>query len=341
MSVAAGEERLNAHPHVDGNELSALRPEWAMTNVKTLRISNNRLTRLDLSRFPKVRTVFADRNDLLSIERSDGGTSRIESLSLRNQKSPGLRLRKTDLENVKRLYISGNPISSDFFPTSPLYSLIYLEAAACSLTSWPRDMARRMPNLKILNLNYNYFENLNGLYGMTELRKLTIVGGRLGGSGAKGVVGALRGMTSLEEIDLRSVTLVKDLGSRIDAIRRMNPSTLGFYLPLILPNPASNAILDPSPRSPPRRQAPLPSVTLATIHPASFRADPPAANVWASLDGQFRKALPDEWYSKRLVYRGLIMATCPKLQFLDGIRVEFAEKRKAEKLLEVIGAVRS
>ena len=117
--------------------------------------------------------------------------------------------------------------------------------------------------------------------------------------------------------------------------RRSNPSTLGFYLPLLLPNPSqTTSIIDPS--SPPPRQAPLPSVTLATIHPSSLKSEVAPQATWSSLDGQFRKALPDEWYSKRLVYRGLFMATCPKLRLLDGIRVEERERRKAEQLLDVV-----
>ena len=174
-----------------------------MPSIITLKVSENRLTSLDLSRFPKARTVYADRNQLCRLARSEGGTSRVENLSLRNQKVSGLRLRLSDLESVKRLYLSGNPLSPDFFPSSPLYSLIYLEAAGCTLSSWPEGFARRLPNLKILNVNYNFFQNLDGLRGLSGLRKLTVVGSRLGGGGTKGVAEGLRGLKNLEEIDLR------------------------------------------------------------------------------------------------------------------------------------------
>jgi len=59
---------------------------------------------------------------------------------------------------------------------------------------------------------------------------------------------------------------------------------------------------------------------------------------WNILDAQFRRSLPDEWYSKRLVYRGLIMASCPALSMLDGVKVEEGERRKAGMLLAAAGA---
>jgi len=60
-----------------------------------------------------------------------------------------------------------------------------------------------MPNIKILNINYNFLDNLDALSGLRGLRKLTVVGNRLGGSGSTGVVHGLKGMTTLEEVDLR------------------------------------------------------------------------------------------------------------------------------------------
>ena len=116
---------------------------------------------------------------------------------------------------------------------------------------------------------------------------------------------------------------------------RMNPSTLGYYLPLILPTPLTSSTTLPD-HSPPPKQAPLPSVTLATIRPLGIvQADPTPAHIWAKLDGQFRRSLPDEWYSKRLIYRGLIMLNCPRLRVLDGITIEEGEKNKAERLLQI------
>ena len=60
-----------------------------MSKLRTLRISNNRLTRLDVSRFMNVRTLYADNNKLCGV---DGAQKLriLENLSLRNQGGEGL-----------------------------------------------------------------------------------------------------------------------------------------------------------------------------------------------------------------------------------------------------------
>jgi len=110
----------------------------------------------------------------------------------------------------------------------------------------------------------------------------------------------------------------------------MNPSTLGFYLPLL----TSHTTESSSP--PPIKPIPFGNITMATIAAIPPTPTKGKENVyeWASLDSSFRRALPDEWYSKRLVYRGLIMAACPKVRVLDGIRVVEGERKKAERLID-------
>lgn len=270
--------------NLDKNELEELEPAAPMPSVRVLRASDNDLESLDVSLFPKVRTLYADNNALPGLSRSSSGGNRIENLSLRNQRVQQFALLPEDLHCVKRLYVSGNRLESDFL-RSPVYSLVYLEAAACNLSSWPAGLASKAPNLHILNLNYNFVDNLDGLAGLKRLRKLMVVGCRLGarGNAARG----LDGLDALEEVDLR-----------------MNPATLSFYLPILLPRSA----------------------------PHDKGVDP-SAN-WPKLDTQFRRQLPDEWYSKRLVYRGLVMAACPHLRMLDGLRVSESERSKAAQLLE-------
>ena len=58
---------------------------------------------------------------------------------------------------------------------------------------------------------------------------------------------------------------------------------------------------------------------------------------WAELDAQFRKSLPDEWYCRRLVYRGLVMRACGEVAKLDGVEIGEGERRKAKDLLERAG----
>lgn len=290
IKVVTGLHRLKSVVtlNLDKNKLSDLDPAAPLPAVRTLRFSDNDVAHIDLSHFPKVRTLFADNNALPGLSRSlSGGGHRIENLSVRNQRVGCLSLSAEDLQSVKRLYVSGNRLDADFLPRSPLFHLVYLEAAACNLSSWPTRFAERAPNLRILNVNYNFLPDLNGLAGMVLLRKVMVVGNRLG-SGGPGATRGLKGLASLEEIDLR-----------------MNPSTLSFYLPIIMPGSSKGV---------------------------------PADNNWAVLDAQFRRQLPDEWYSRRLVYRGLIMGACADLKVLDGVKVEDGEKRKAAMLLEYASA---
>ncbi|WVQ70970.1 hypothetical protein IAR50_000495 [Cryptococcus sp. DSM 104548] len=296
--------------NLDGNQLDMLSPSKPMPNVRVLKFSDNKVSHFDISLFPKLRTLYADNNSLTHIARTDRyASSRLENLSIRNQRGPQLRLTFADLEDVRRLYISGNPLGEDFFPPRPLYSLAYLEAAACKITAWPKGFASNLPHLKMLNLNYNYLTSLDGIKGLKELRKLTIVGGRIGGEEGskadKDIMSALRGMETIEELDLR-----------------MNPSTLSYYFPLLLSSSSPSSILDPSIAKPQLADQSMPTKPMAA---------PPA--LWHNYDTRFRKNLPDEWYSKRLLHRGLVMQVCPQIRKLDGIVVEDGEKKKAEELL--------
>lgn len=108
--------------------------------------------------------------------------------------------------------LSGNALPPHLFnsPTlqsapSPSYNLVYLELAACRMTSLPASFAQSVPNLRVLNLNYNFLtgdEIVRAVGGLQRLRKLTIVGGRM--KSWKGVVGkCLRELGELEVVDFR------------------------------------------------------------------------------------------------------------------------------------------
>ena len=66
-----------------------------------------------------------------------------------------------------------------------------------------------MPNIRALNLNYNFLEAeevAQGLAGLTRLRKLTLVGNRM--SGTKAIVKMLSSMGSnIEMLDFRYAKL--------------------------------------------------------------------------------------------------------------------------------------
>ena len=95
---------------------------------------------------------------------------------------------------------TGNPLKAGFL-AEPCYNLVYLELAACRLMRLPGEFSRLVPNVRVLNLNYNFLEDAGPLEGLSRLRKLTIIGSRI--KGAKQLVRVLRGMRDMEMIDFR------------------------------------------------------------------------------------------------------------------------------------------
>ncbi|KAI0364092.1 hypothetical protein BV20DRAFT_956956 [Pilatotrama ljubarskyi] len=309
--------------NLDNNALGELEPEVTMPRLRILRVSGNRLQTLDAAPFPNLRTLYADNNSLGSIVRAYRLT-KLENLSLRNQSGRGgLALSIRDVRDVKRLYLSGNPLKAGFM-SEPCYNLVYLELAACRLITLPADFARMVPNVRVLNLNYNFLEDPSPLQGLVRLRKLTIIGSRI--KGAKQLVRVLRGMKDMEMIDFRQVP-------------SMNPCTLGWYLPLLVKD--LPGALQPSDGDRPSESAALAQAPGPGHGPhRSARGRPDV--LWRELDAKFRRDLPDDAYVGRLAYRGLVMRACPHIRMLDGVEVERKERDKAEKLLRsVFGAAPS
>lgn len=118
----------------------------------------------------------------------------------------------------------------------------------------------------------------------------------------------------------------------------MNPFTLAMYLPLIVGNLAPSAAPDLGSSA----STALSSTTQQQQPSSSSSSDPaPTSGArWAELDAAFRRALPDEWYVRRLAHRGLAMRACPRLTTLDGVVVEDGERRKADELLATLQAER-
>ena len=102
--------------------------------------------------------------------------------------------------------LEGNPSPFPMSPTSQAcYNLVYLELAACRLTTLPENCSALIPNVRVLNLNYNFLgtsDVSSALSGLTRLRKLTIVGNRM--AGTKSLIQMLGGMgENIEMLDFR------------------------------------------------------------------------------------------------------------------------------------------
>lgn len=221
---------------------------------------------------------------------------------MRNQTSCGFYLSTRQFRDVKRLYLSGNKLKSEFIE-EPCYNLLYLEVAACRLTSLPQDLARLTPNLRVLNLNYNFLSDALPLEGLTRLRKLTMIGSRL--KGTKQLIRVFQCMPDAEMLDFR-----------------MNPCTLGWYLPLLV-------------KDIPGALQPCERKGISDGEDGDGRGEKGSTEYgWQELDSKFRRDLPDDTYVGRLAYRGLIMRACPRIGMLDGVEVSEKERKKADQLLQ-------
>ncbi|KAG1763031.1 hypothetical protein EDD22DRAFT_888907 [Suillus occidentalis] len=279
--------------NADNNTVDNIEPGGIMPRLRILRASGNRLKRLNVGVFPNLRTLYLDNNSLESLVKAER-LSKLENLSMRNQAGCGFYLSTRQFRDVKRLYLSGNKLKNDFIE-EPCYNLLYLEVAACRLTSLPAELGRLAPNLRVLNLNYNFLNDALPLEGLSRLRKLTMIGSRL--KGTKQLIRILQRMPDVEMVDFR-----------------MNPCTLGWYLPLLVKDVPG--ALQPS-------------------EDGEVRGEKGRTEYgWQEMDCKFRRDLPDDAYVGRLAYRGLIMHACPRIGMLDGVEVSEKERTKAEQLLQ-------
>ncbi|KAJ7246415.1 hypothetical protein C8J57DRAFT_1724822 [Mycena rebaudengoi] len=299
--------------NVDNNALITLAPARAMPRLRILRLSHNRLRTLVVGGADSPAAAArgmddaAGGTDASSREDGEGDAEaggvrglerllRLENLSLRNQRGGRRRDRDRkgkeagvfsppDVRDVKRLYLSGNALPRRFL-SAACYHLVYLELAGCRLTGLPGGLAQLTPNLRILNLNYNFLEELgSALAGLGRLRKLSVVGSRI--RGTKELIRVVQSLPEVEVLDFR-----------------MNPCTLGWYLPLLV-----NGMVEGN----------------------------KDGRSWAELDGRFRRGLPDGVYVGRLAYRGLVMRACAGLRVLDGVGVTEKERAKTQGVLAGLG----
>lgn len=73
----------------DDNRLESLSADETMPRLRTLRVSDNRLGRLEVGAFGNVRTLYADNNRLCEV-RGCSRLRKLENLSLRHQGGKGL-----------------------------------------------------------------------------------------------------------------------------------------------------------------------------------------------------------------------------------------------------------
>ncbi|KAI0385275.1 hypothetical protein F5Y04DRAFT_245433 [Hypomontagnella monticulosa] len=185
----------------------------SIPNLRYVTLSNNDLETLDISPFPSIRLLHADRN-LLTTVSGFSRCRRLDSLSLREQRGD-TPLDASFLDaayEVRKLFLSGNLLAG-FNPSVDFLNLQYLELANCGLERLPADLGQLMPNLRVLNLNMNAVDDVTALRYIPRLKKLFAAGNRL--ADAAQVADVLAGFPHLSKLDLRD-----------------NPATLGFYAPV-------------------------------------------------------------------------------------------------------------
>lgn len=85
FSLSSSQAMLTfAHRFADDNQLQNFDPSHELSKLRSLKLSKNRLTRLDAGQFPQLRTLYADNNRLRTINCSSRRT-KLERLSLRSQ----------------------------------------------------------------------------------------------------------------------------------------------------------------------------------------------------------------------------------------------------------------
>ncbi|KAH8179015.1 septation initiation network scaffold protein cdc11 [Sarocladium implicatum] len=198
---------------LERNELRVFAPKRVVKVLRVLDISDNCLSSLDVSAFPGLHTLHADRNCISTVVGFQR-CRRLDSLSLREQHGEeplDMTFLSTAYE-VRKLFLSGNFMGS-FEPHVDFLNLQLLDLANCGLRELPRMMGQLMPNLRTLNINFNAVSDLTPLLFVPRVKKLLAAGNRLADSTA--VTELLTEFPHLTQLDLRD-----------------NPVTQGFYAPL-------------------------------------------------------------------------------------------------------------
>lgn len=285
---------------------------------------------------PSLRSLNLDHNSIKHIKGLDK-LKKLETLCWRDQNmvsDPEFPvLRYQDCHNIHTLYLSSNVLSTFTLP-APFLDLHKLSLASTGLKTLLPDFGHKIPNLRILNLNYNALRDLRPLRGILKLQKLFVAGNR---------ISRLR----------QTAAVLEELGEEIDEVDlRRNPLTVGFYTPQIESRHSSTSV--PSGER-------LRMVKLQQKVDGSGHDDQQHENTMDSFiendqgdllppidseaDALARQRLDQDTMLRRRVYEILVMNACPlSLQILDGMI--FARKNVGlkdqvwERLLElgILGA---
>ena len=217
------------HLNLDQNRLATLSlPSGAKLNtVRSIKLTQNSFTTFDVGPFPNVRILYMDNNKLSHVS----GLTRAKSIDAVSFREQGTISGTFDLDvarmfESRKLYLSSNPVAT-FNLKASFLNLQFLEMAGCHLRTLPKNIASLIPNVRVLNLNYNAILDIRPLTGLTRLVKLSCAGNRI--SNVKKLGQALERCRGIKWVDFRN-----------------NPVTIGFYPPITtVTKPADDYAKDP------------------------------------------------------------------------------------------------
>jgi Leucine-rich repeat (LRR) protein len=270
--------------HLENNRLSTFLSEnqYTLAGLKYLKLSDNILENIDVSRYPNLRLLYLDRNRLGTVT-GLLKTKHMDSISMREQQD-GCVINSSFLDEafeVRKLFLSGN-LLSNFAPRVDFLNLQYLELANCGLESLPVEFGQMMANVRTLNLNFNALKDLKPLLNIVRLKKLHLAGNRL--TRLRKTTNVLAQFTSLTKVDLRN-----------------NPLTLGFYPPVTEKRVVLASAEDED------QDAMLEPFTLADGD--------------REKDIAYSRRLDMETKMRRRVFEMLMLGGCVRLKMLDGLAI--------------------
>ena len=260
---------------------------------------------------PSLRSLNLEQNSIDHIKGLDK-LKKLKTLCWRDQNMlsdpefPALRYQ--DCHNIHTLNLSSNVLSTFTLP-APFLDLHNLSLASTGLKILLPDFGHKLPNLRILNLNYNALRDLRPIQGIFKLQKLFVAGNR---------ISRLR----------QTAAVLEELGEELNEVDlRRNPLTVGFYTPQIESRHSSTSM--PSGER-------LRIVRAQQKVDSSERDDQQHKNIMDSFiefdqgdllppidsetDALNRQRLDQDTMLRRRVYEILVMNACShSLQILDGM----------------------
>ena len=279
------------------NDLDILEFPEASVSLQDLRVANNRLAALDISRLPGLHSLDIDKNSITTIDNLASHTY-LQILSWREQgrrcDQPEASVQYQHCHNVRELYLSGNTLRT-FAPSVHLLDLRHLELASTGLQLLSDDFGIRCSNLRSLNLNFNALTELRPLLGLVKLEKLYLAGNR---------ISRLR----------RTASVLDRIGHELVQIDfRQNPLTLGFYIPHNQRSVEEQQLIISRQKLGPQQVEDEEYSRLEACNTYTIPGVEPSA------DDVARQRLDEDTKIRRRVYEMLTVLRCKNLRRLDGL----------------------